>query len=366
MKRIFLFLLTLIISVTYLPNSQHVLAVDFVQECPVDGNEVRCLKGKLFNKCPKQDGVRYTLFGGNLLHCDDGNCCVRKDIQTCPSPSFCSSSSDLDGRGYKYAGVLCVDGNGNPGKCWVINASGFADQCAPYPNECDSDCGAGKMCKYVYDELQCPNLLHACWTCKKDTNGTCTPTQENTCVTEETKDYRKCVDTQYLACGPLDGDWMSWPYSSCGSDLKTCCHNRSVKPCGPPGKCFTKSCPKGFTYISECGKNSSGESLKCCKAAVQDDVKPPRDAAYRGPVIDSLEKILGPIVKILYYGGLSIGVLFIIISGYKLMVSQGNPQQTQDAQEQLTAAILGIIFILLSVTILRIILTRVVGVGLSI
>ena len=44
------------------------------------------------------------------------------------------------------------------------------------------------------------------------------------------------------------------------------------------------------------------------------------------------------------------------------MVSQGNPQQTQDAQEQLTAAIVGIIFILLSVTILRIILGRVIGV----
>jgi hypothetical protein len=44
------------------------------------------------------------------------------------------------------------------------------------------------------------------------------------------------------------------------------------------------------------------------------------------------------------------------------MVSQGNPQQTQDAQEQLTAAILGIIFILLSVTILRVILGKVMGI----
>jgi hypothetical protein len=43
------------------------------------------------------------------------------------------------------------------------------------------------------------------------------------------------------------------------------------------------------------------------------------------------------------------------------MVSQGNPQQTQDAQEQLTAAIFGIVFILLSVTIIRLILTKIIG-----
>jgi hypothetical protein len=43
------------------------------------------------------------------------------------------------------------------------------------------------------------------------------------------------------------------------------------------------------------------------------------------------------------------------------MVSQGNPQQTQDAQEQLTAAVVGTVFILLSLTILGILLTSIIG-----
>lgn len=144
---------------------------------------------------------------------------------------------------------------------------------------------------------------------------------------------------------------------------EVCCVENVVKQSCPTarGASCVKStasgdCPDGYVSF---GDFDCGEGYACC---VGDDKGPPRDAAYRGPVIDSLEKILGPVVKILYYGGLMLGIFYIIISGYKLMVSQGNPQQTQDAQEQLTAAILGIIFILLSVTILRVILGKVMGI----
>ena len=92
----------------------------------------------------------------------------------------------------------------------------------------------------------------------------------------------------------------------------------------------------------------------------------PKNLVYNGPVIDELNKILGPLAKILYFGGLFIGISFIVYSGYKLMTSQGNPQQTQDAQEQLTAAVLGIIFILLSAAILRVILKSIIGADIDI
>jgi hypothetical protein len=74
-----------------------------------------------------------------------------------------------------------------------------------------------------------------------------------------------------------------------------------------------------------------------------------------------LSKLLGPVAKVLYYGGLAIGIFFIILSGYNLMTSGGNPQKTQSAQEQLTAAIIGIMFILLSSTILRIVVDEIIG-----
>lgn len=48
-----------------------------------------------------------------------------------------------------------------------------------------------------------------------------------------------------------------------------------------------------------------------------------------------------------------VSVLMIIISGYKLMVSQGNPEKLQGAKEQLTAAIVGLLFVIFSFFILQ-------------
>jgi hypothetical protein len=45
----------------------------------------------------------------------------------------------------------------------------------------------------------------------------------------------------------------------------------------------------------------------------------------------------------------------IIASGYRLMVSQGNPEQVKGAREQLTAAIIGLLFIIFSLVILQVI-----------
>jgi len=55
--------------------------------------------------------------------------------------------------------------------------------------------------------------------------------------------------------------------------------------------------------------------------------------------------------------GLSGGIalILIMISGYKFMTSQGNPEAVKAATEQLTAAIIGLLFIILSFVILQII-----------
>ena len=85
------------------------------------------------------------------------------------------------------------------------------------------------------------------------------------------------------------------------------------------------------------------------------------DPNYVGPKISDLEGLLIPIAKVLYYGGLFIGVCFIVYSGYTLATSEGNPQAVQTGKEQLTSAIVGIFFILLSSAILRVIINQVIG-----
>jgi hypothetical protein len=52
-------------------------------------------------------------------------------------------------------------------------------------------------------------------------------------------------------------------------------------------------------------------------------------------------------------GSLAVGL--IIMSGYKIMTSQGDPEKLEDAKGTLTAAISGLLFIVFSVTIYRLV-----------
>jgi len=50
-----------------------------------------------------------------------------------------------------------------------------------------------------------------------------------------------------------------------------------------------------------------------------------------------------------------IALLLIIISGYRLMFSEGNPEKVKAARDQLISALVGLLFIIFSITILQII-----------
>ncbi|GEM_PF-2962596 len=67
--------------------------------------------------------------------------------------------------------------------------------------------------------------------------------------------------------------------------------------------------------------------------------------------------VLGFILSI--SGG--IVILIIIISGYRLMTSQGDPEKIKNARDQLTAAIVGLLFIIFSLVILQLITSDVLG-----
>lgn len=70
-----------------------------------------------------------------------------------------------------------------------------------------------------------------------------------------------------------------------------------------------------------------------------------------------VESIMGFVLSIV--GG--IAVILIIISGYRLMVSQGNPENIKNARDQLTAAIIGLLFVIFALVILEIIGYNILG-----
>ncbi len=69
-----------------------------------------------------------------------------------------------------------------------------------------------------------------------------------------------------------------------------------------------------------------------------------------------IEEVAGTIYDILFPIGLAIGLFSIIIAGYAFMTSQGQPDKVKEAKEKLTAAVVGILFIVLSIVILRVII----------
>ena len=154
----------------------------------------------------------------------------------------------------------------------------------------------------------------------------------------------RCLDTGSIAGGAVSID-------------------QAFSNCAAQGNCAqsTTNCP--HCCIPKTAKACSGiQDVVSKNTKKVTDV----DFIYNGPIVQDISSILVPLAKILYYGGLFIGMVFIIIAGYTLMTSEGNPQRTQEGQEQLTAAILGIIFILLSAAILRVIITSIIGLPVSI
>jgi hypothetical protein len=69
-----------------------------------------------------------------------------------------------------------------------------------------------------------------------------------------------------------------------------------------------------------------------------------------------LGKITGDIYNLIYPVAILYGVFEIIIAGYRIMKSEGEPKALMDAKSHLTDSIIGIIFVMLAAVILKVIM----------
>jgi hypothetical protein len=81
---------------------------------------------------------------------------------------------------------------------------------------------------------------------------------------------------------------------------------------------------------------------------------PDVDPGIFGVIVGKIYNLLYPIV-IIY------GILEIVIAGYRIMISEGEPKALSEAKEHLTSSIIGIIFVILAVVILKIIINMFLG-----
>lgn len=72
-----------------------------------------------------------------------------------------------------------------------------------------------------------------------------------------------------------------------------------------------------------------------------------------GTINTNVGSLAGTVLTILLSLSGGVAILLIVAAGYELMVSQGNPEKVKAGRERLTAAIVGLIFIIFSVWILQ-------------
>jgi hypothetical protein len=220
-------------------------------------------------------------------------------------------------------GTVMNSCNQGKNKCGLQGGCSFGEKCTPIGTAPSSSC----IC---VTDTSCPAMCTpTCTTCGC---GLCGPTEMCQVVAIG---YNDCVSCN----SPPD------TYKRCNAIAMTC----GGDGCDPCQKCKKWGSSTNFG----CQDDPS------CPVCPEQPEAGFTDPFYNGPIITRLESILVPLGRILYYGGLFIGMCFIVLAGYTLMTSEGNPQKTQEGQEQLTAAILGIAFILLSSAILRVIISLV-------
>ncbi len=319
------------------PNS-YKCSIGEYQDCIVDGS---CWGAAACGRSPTAEGLTPICPTGYHCFCDPDN-------PVCQCVECTSGCSDP----YGYFT--------NPGSCPppTCDANGYT--CLPWG---DSGCSvfnsSGFSCTW-YNEACCTSLSTD-YNCSGDCNY---PGQmKKIAVGYDSNDDTTWCPAGWDYGGVAGRDKVCAKVDGSGNiiDASICCENKAVCP----GVCAA-SCPPAtnpeldgvsLDYVCNAG-------LCCVENVVEPSTRPrPFGLLYTGPVIKNLQDILGPVSKMLYYGGLAIGVFFIILSGYRLMTSEGDPQRTKAAQEQLTSAIIGIIFILLSVTILRVVINEILKIG---
>ncbi len=75
-----------------------------------------------------------------------------------------------------------------------------------------------------------------------------------------------------------------------------------------------------------------------------------------GPDAGVLKTFVSSAYNIVLPLAIIIGLILLVVGGYTFMTSQGDPKKTMEAKERLTSAIMGLLFVLLSIGILRILI----------
>lgn len=214
----------------------------------------------------------------------------------------------------------------------------------------DSDCQAGYWCSgsnyttTTYGTCAARTLSGAGGPC--DTSADCNTNSNLTCVGATYYQRGTCTVNQTPCPVCASGSVYSYYTSECvnestGSYTDPTFQNcTSSQQCSNGNGCLTPGQnPQQARPLSTCGDISANGT---CPTAL-------------GPIPTNPEQLIATFFGIILSLAGVITLALIIFSGYRLMISQGNPEQVKNARDQLTAAIIGLLFIIFSFVILQVI-----------
>lgn len=221
------------------------------------------------------------------------------------------------------------------------------------------------QCTSISDRLECLGFLGG--QCKEPTNPNPNPTRGF----KWAGSALKCQKT----CEPIN------PAQGCYATNSECLDNR---PDEAPARF---KCVEGSGCV-ECAEGEEGCKTKSrCQESCDEDKEavPTPNTPLSQPCVSpdptygclKINTALGDVgtrapAFVTWVLGFVLGIsggivlIIIIITGYRLMTSQGDPEKVKNAREQLTAAIVGLLFIIFSLVILQLItqdILRIPGFG---
>jgi len=145
--------------------------------------------------------------------------------------------------------------------------------------------------------------------------------------------------------------------TSCYLDNRRCCTDGDTCFASNPNDKTTQACESPDT-VKQLNTVHSTEERKLGEPPCKPDASGTFytcDTGFGFPIdtrpVDFVKAMFQIILSI--SGG--IALLLVIFSGYRMVMSRGNPEKIQEARDRLTSAIVGLLFIIFSIVILQII-----------
>lgn len=127
-----------------------------------------------------------------------------------------------------------------------------------------------------------------------------------------------------------------------------------------PTDMYTDPTSLPFRLCGQINQLKSPDVFNKCKDCVGSDSENPAGIwTAIGCIPTEKEKIIYVIIKLGLGMGGGLALLLILASAFQLSVSQGDPKQTNEAKDKITGAVVGLLFIIFSVTILQFIGVRI-------